>query len=154
MSYTGTTLIARSGYSGMGGQDPDAARSYCGQRFGVQSADFQPCVNYYTSHDSGDYQSSTPSTSASSSSSDSGGGGILDSIGKLLGGAASGAVQATFGPKPQPFPYKSGTPSWLMPVAIVGIGVVAVMMLKRRSSAPAPVSNPGRRRRRRRRSRR
>lgn len=95
--------------------------------------------------------SGTPSSSASGS-----GGGILDSIGKLLGGAAAGAVQAKFAPKPQPFSFSTGMPTWIMPVAIVGVGLLAVVMLtgpRRSAPAPAaaPVKNPHRRRRRRRR---
>lgn len=46
-----------------GEEDRSAAASYCGQKFGVTSADFQPCVNWYVQDKIGDYKpggSSTP----------------------------------------------------------------------------------------------
>lgn len=145
MSYTGrnTTLIARSGYSGMGDVNPrdglGPAAQYCARYSGD---DNNKCFAWYTSNTPGDF---VPASASGS------GGGILDSIGKLLGGVGAGIVQSQFAPKQQPLIMPSRTPSWVMPVAIGGVALVAVLLLtKRRAPAAAPVSNPGRRRRRRR----
>lgn len=49
-----------SSSSSSAGGDRAAAASYCGQKFGVTSPDFQPCVDYYATHSSGDYVPKTP----------------------------------------------------------------------------------------------
>jgi hypothetical protein len=47
--------------NGLGAIDRSAAASFCGQKFGVQSQDFQPCVEFYAAGKPGDY---TPIASA------------------------------------------------------------------------------------------
>ncbi len=155
MTYTTTDpsiLIARRGYSDLGAtMDRTQASTFCGQKFGVTSRDFQPCVDHYASGKAGDY---VPGASGSS--------GTLSQVGtffgQLLGGAVNSYATAKGASGQTMIVPASTTPSWLLPVAIGGIGIVAIMMLRkggrRASSSPAPVSNPARRRRRSRRSRR
>jgi len=140
-----TILVARQGYSNyeaVGGMERTAAASYCGQKFGVTSADFQPCVEHYAAGKAGDY---SPGGTASGS------GGTLDKIGdfasSLLKGIVGGYV-AGKQPQQQYVAAPSTTPPWLLPVAIGGAGLLVILMLKKRQ---APTQNPARRRRRRRR---
>lgn len=150
MSYQNTTLIAREGYSGLDGMDPVAAASYCGQKFGLTSKDFQPCKDWYVSGKPGDYQAGSGGAGSSS-------GGTLSQIGGFFGDMLKGAVNsyasAKGGAGGQPVVVSSGPPPWLMPVAIGGIGLVAFLLLRRRrgGGGSAPVQNPARRRRSRRR---
>jgi hypothetical protein len=143
-----TVLIAREGYSGLGGMDRTAAATFCGQKFGVTSKDFQPCVEHYVSGKAGDYQAGASTGGSGSTISQIGG-----FFGSLLTGAANSYAAAKGAAGAQPIVVSSGPPSWLMPVAIGGIGLVAILMLRKRRLS-GPVSNPARRRRRRRRSRR
>lgn len=54
-----------SGFGGLSGEeDRDAAASYCGQKFGVTSSDFQPCVNWYVDNKPGDYKPGGAGTTA------------------------------------------------------------------------------------------
>ena len=131
MSYTRrpSILIAREGYSGLGDTaDRAAAASYCGKKFGVTSKDFQPCVDFYVSGSSGDYSPGVPSASGS--------GGALSKIGSFFAGltksAVTGYVQGKSTPASTTVYQQSSTPAWVMPVAIGGIGLVALMMLRRR----------------------
>lgn len=149
MSYAPTTLIAREGYAGLGAMDRTTASTFCGQKFGVTSKDFQPCVNHYVSGKPGDYQSSSTATAST---------GTLATIGgitkDLLGGMLNSFAAAKGGAGQQPVVVAGGTPSWLMPVAIGGLGLFALLMLRRRrggggNGSSAPRSNPARRRRRR-----
>lgn len=53
----------------VGAEDRTAASTYCGQKFGVTSPDFQPCVDFYAGPHIGEYiqGSGTKVTSPSSS---------------------------------------------------------------------------------------
>jgi len=145
MTYTTTSnpiIISREAYSDLGAMDRTAAATFCGQKFGVTSRDFQPCVDHYAAGKPGDY---VPGAA--------GGGSTLSQVGgffaTILGGAVNSYATAKgAGGMPVVIP-SAGPPSWLMPVAIGGIGLVAFMMLRRRPRASSgPVSNPARRRRR------
>lgn len=46
-------------FSGFGGITREAAASFCGQKFGVTSPHFQPCITHYTSGAPGDYTGGT-----------------------------------------------------------------------------------------------
>ena len=140
MSYEQTTLIARRGYGDMGadsgcvtGQEFDAnctpkTGGQKGQCVPAGTAGKNPACNY-------------PST-----------GGVWDFLKGLASGAvgiygqskySQGQSAAYQGMQPQ----QSGTPSWVVPVAIGAVGLTAVVLLTRKRKNPARRRRHSRRRR-------
>ena len=161
MSYTkAPTLIARRGYSDLGALSSSDALTLCKSRWPCASSDqLSSCAvavaneGRITTADASQMDSITGGCTGSGAA--SGGASTLDKIGSFLGATIGGITK--FGQPASTNPLilpQSSTPSWLVPVAIGGIGLVAIMMLGggRRSSpaTAAPTSNPGRRRRSRR----
>ena len=109
MSYSksrpgnGAILIARSGYSGFGDSTTDYLSQVPNPPAPQQNA-------------------ATPST--------------IDRVGSFLGGLLTGAVKSyatAAGTKPaQTTIVQSSTPSWAIPAAIGGVGLLAVVLLTRK----------------------
>lgn len=117
MSYYGQPpqLVARTSYSDLGAQSYD----------NYLQAGGSPCTSsqYYD-----------PNT-ATCKSSDSSSGGVWGTVKDIGSGLLS-----IFGKSQTPAPQQTGTPGWVWPVAIGGVGLVAILLLRR------PRQNPARRR--------
>jgi len=146
MSYYGNppTLIARRGYSGALG---DA--SACGP-------DQQWDPNFVFNGIKGQCTPKGSPMAAADS-----GGGILSKIGDFFSGAVKGALNLYGSTKvaegqsqayQQMLAQQQAMPGWVIPVAIGGVGLVAVLLLRGGGGGGGPRQNPARGRRRKRRA--
>lgn len=139
MSYTranGTTLIARRSYSDLGATECGPGQTYRGDvTFANVKGQCMTDAQYAECKSKGMIynQACTVST---------GGDGVLGTIGGVLKGALSffSQTQKTAGEaeayrkmmESQTAQKAGGAPAWLLPVAIGGVGLVAVVLLTRR----------------------
>jgi hypothetical protein len=119
-----TVLIARQGYSGLSGPETCGPDQQWDPNFVIPGLPPGQCTP------KGSTMVAAPSS------------GIVSTIGSFLGGLFKSSTPAA----PVIIAPQSSTPTWLLPVAIGGAGLVAIMLLTKR-----PQSNPARRRRRHRR---
>lgn len=118
-----TVLVARQGYSGLSGPEACGPNQQWDPNFVIAGLPPGQCTP------KGSAMTPPPS-----------GGGVLSTIGSFLGGLFKPSTPTA----PVIIAPQSSTPDWLLPVAIGGVGLVAVLLITKQRS------NPARRRRHRR----
>jgi len=123
------------------GEDRTAASTYCGQKFGVTSPDFQPCVDFYVGPHIGEYTPHATPTAGTTVTSHP-----ATSIPSRWSGAIKTATSNTFlttGGTPNPFPStfpgsSPGTPWYKTPIGIGAILAGAFVGFKLLQRKPTP----------------
>jgi hypothetical protein len=119
-------MILMQGLGGLNGEEDRArAISYCGAKFGFQSTDYAPCVNFYVAGMAGEYKAQATGGSSS------GGSSLLTSLlTNITAGVVKGFTDDTpaGGPPPGYIPPPPA-PAWYMtPTGMIGLGAGALVL--------------------------